>query len=209
MLSSPAGFVKKKMCELRADDVTLILEWFADSWPDILKMSSDDDGGERVIISETVDIVLLYTPAHDTENITGEDEYALHIQICRTKLLAVTVDQPIIFKKSAVQSGLVQPLLECILRTDYQRVHSVCQCLEFTGSLAFNGEPTCYKCKTTAQIKDGDDECCAVCLGNEKQRWITFVGCGHEIHARCNTLLCEYSSLVCRCPVCCSISDVF
>lgn len=194
----------EKMCELRADDVTLITDWFAASWPDILTMSSDThdhdgDGGERVIISETVDIVLLFTPAHDAENITGEDEYALHIQICRTKLLAVTVDQPIVFKKSAVQSGLVQPFLECILRSaEYQRVHPVCHCLEFTG------EPTCFTCSTTAQVKE--EECC-VCLGNDKQRWITFASCGHQIHARCHVLLCEVS--VRDCPVCLAMSDVY
>jgi len=194
---------KKKMCELTADDVTLITEWFAMSWPVILHMSNsiDKNDGKRVIISETVDIVLLFTSAIDSENITGEDEYLLHIQISRppTHQWAVTVDEPIVFKKSAVLTGQVQPFLELILRSKYQHVFSVCSCLEFTG------KPLCYTCTTTAQVHE--DECC-ICLENEKQRWVTFAVCGHQIHARCHVLLCEHIGEVTKCPLCLQKSDI-
>lgn len=191
------------MCELTADDITWITGWFAENWPTILKMSDSihDDKDMRVIISETVDIVLLFTSAKDSENITGEDEYALHIQISRPPAYqwAVTVDAPIVFKKSAALSALAQPFLELILRSKYQRVFSVCSCLEFTG------EPLCYKCSTLAQVQD--NECC-VCLENEKQRWITFLSCGHQIHAKCNVMLCEYFGVASYCPLCLQLSEI-
>ena len=191
------------MCELTAADVDGILKWFAGNWDVILRMKDENDD-IRAIISDLVDIILLYTPAYDSENVSNEDEYTLHIQIgayvYAETIWAVTVDTPIIFKKKAVKEGSALAFLETILSEKFQKAYLVCSCLEFTGDC-------CYTCSLTA--KQNAEECC-VCLGNDKQRWVKYMSCGHQVHAACNTLLSHANpSCVNQCPICLIVSAAF
>jgi regulator of replication initiation timing len=62
-------------------------------------------------------------------------------------------------------------------------------------------------CKNCWIYAENRDEDCAICLENEKERWVKMKGCGHSFHYRCcKKIKNELGTPHKKCPLCRTIS---